>query len=156
MRNPASAELVIQVSPLKLGYSCFLSFHLLLHEPNIWRGSVFEYMSEFAASLYYLLLLATKKPGETSDSGDSTFLTATSGMGEAYPLLRLCPRLQSIHTILLVGTFSYNFVFCSQFCVFPQRIWTCLHCQWNHLFYQSLGLAVTATVILGSPFTINA
>lgn len=48
----------------------FLSFHLLLHSPDIWIWSVFQYVSKFAAALYYLILLARKKAGEASDSKD--------------------------------------------------------------------------------------
>lgn len=98
-----------------------------------------QYLSRLSVwmyALYYLLLLATKKPGETSDSED--WVGVSWGYfweGEAYLLLRLCPSLQPRHSIIFVSNFSitlhstdYSVSFkMSDHSSFPQRIWTCLY-----------------------------
>lgn len=118
MRIPPSAELVIRVSPLMLGYSSFLSFHRLLHKPNIWIGSVFEYMSEFAAALYYLLLLVTKAWRSIWFRRLSQcFLRLLLGWWS----ISLAQAVSEVTTYTYNTScqhFFYNFVFCSQFGVF--------------------------------------
>lgn len=100
---------------LRLGYSCFLSFLLLLHKPHIWIGSVFECMSEFAAALYYLLHLATKKPEETSDSKDSVFLRATSGMVKQISCSD-CALGYNLDTQYFLAVFSLQFCILQMIC----------------------------------------
>lgn len=114
MRIPPSAELVIWVSPLRLGCSSFLSFHRLLHKPYLNRVSIWIYV--WICSCLVLSPPFSNKSLEKHliQKTEWVFLRATSGMVKHISCLG-CVWGYNLDIQYFLSVFFFNFVFCSQF-----------------------------------------